>query len=209
MFLAHLYYTGDVVEQDVQQAHGFYVQAAEQENAFARRSYARFLLDRSIEQESDPRLVEWLEDLADGDDAEAMLLLGNLHARGVGTEQNFRRAVNWYKGAVKASPEDATIVNEVAWTLTVSNYQALKRARYARSIMDKLMEANDEARGRPEYLDTWAASYAANGDFDRAIELQEQALDVARDLQFDSVLEILSEHLAAFQDGQTITETAP
>jgi len=209
MFLAHLYYTGDVVEQDVQQAHGFYVQAAEQENAFARRSYARFLLDRSIEQESDPRLVEWLEDLADDDDAEAMLLLGNLHARGVGTEQNFRRAVNWYKGAVKASPGDATIVNEVAWTLTVSNYQSLKRTRYARTIMDTMMESNDDARARPEYLDTWAASYAANGDFDRAIELQEQALDVARDLQFDSVLEILSEHLAAFREGQTITETAP
>jgi TPR repeat protein len=209
IFLAHLYYSGDLVDQDLDAARDYYVQAAAQDNAFARRSYARFLLDRSIEQESDPRVFDWLEELASDDDAEAMLLLGNLHARGVGTEQNFRRAVNWYKDAVRTSPDDATIVNEVAWTLTVSNFEGLKRIRYARSIMDTMMEANEEARGRPEYLDTWAAAYAAAGDFDRAIELQQEALTAARNLEFDSVLEILEEHLQAFRDGQTITETAP
>ncbi|MEM8768342.1 MAG: tetratricopeptide repeat protein, partial [Pseudomonadota bacterium] len=116
MFLAHLYYTGDVVDQDLTEARNFYVQAAELDNDFAQRSYARFLLDRSAEQDPDPRVFDWLEALAGNDDSEAMLLLGNLHARGVGTEQNFRRAVNWYKDAVKASPTDASIVNEVAWT---------------------------------------------------------------------------------------------
>jgi len=209
MFLAHLNYTGDVVERDLATAGKYYVQAAELDNAFARRSYARFLLDRAVDQSADPRVVEWLEELAEEDDAEAMLLLGNLYARGVGTEQNFRRAVNWYKGAVKVSPEDATIVNEVAWTLTVSDQEALQRNRYARTIMDTMMGANEQARGRPEYLDTWAAAYAATGNFDRAIELQEQALEVAQELQFDSVMDILRDHLDAFRDGQTITEAAP
>ena len=209
MFLAHLYYTGDLVERDLDQARSFYVQAAELENDFARRSYARFLLDRSIDQEADPRAIDWLEELAESDDAEAMLLLGNLHARGVGTDQNFRRAVAWYKDAVKIAPEDASIVNEVAWTLTVSHFDDLKRTAYARDIMDTLMNANEAARGRPEYLDTWAAAYAANGDFERAIELQEQALAAAEALQFDGVMDILQTHLKAFQEGQTITETAP
>ena len=209
MFLAHLNYTGDVVDRDLIKARTYYAQASELDNPFARKSYARFLLDRSAEQEADPRILDWLAELAESDDAEAMLLLGNLHARGMSTEQNFRRAVNWYKGAVKASPEDATIVNEVAWTLTVSNFEDLKRTRYARTIMDTMMEANEEARKRPEYLDTWAASYAATGDFDRAIELQEQALTVAEEMQFDSVLDILREHLDAFREGQTIVETAP
>lgn len=209
MFLAHLYYTGDLVEKDLDRARAYYVQAAELGNAFARRSYARFLLDRSIEQEADPRIVHWLEELADDADPEAMLLLGNLYARGVGTKQSFRRAVSWYKHAVKTAPEDASIVNEVAWTLTVSNLKDLKRTGYARDIMDALMNANEAARARPEYLDTWAASHAANGDFERAIELQEQALAAARALEFESVMEILQTHLQAFRDGQTITETAP
>jgi TPR repeat protein len=209
MFLAHLYYTGDVVDQDLDLARSYYVQASELGNAFARRSYARFLLDRSIDQAPDPRAVEWLEELAEGDDAEAMLLLGNLHARGVGTTQNFRRAVSWYKDAVRTSPADASIVNEVAWTLTVSHFDELKRTEYARDIMDALMSANDAARGRPEYLDTWAASYAANGEFARAIELQEEALAAAEALEFEGVMDILQEHLQAFHAGQTITETAP
>lgn len=209
MFLAHLYYTGDLVERDLDQARAFYVQAAELENDFARRSYARFLLDRSIEQEGDPRIIDWLGELAEKDDAEAMLLLGNLHARGVGTSQNFRRAVGWYKDAVKTAPQDASIVNEVAWTLTVSHLDALKRIEYARDIMDTLMTTNEAARARPEYLDTWAAAYAANGDFDRAIELQQQAVAAAEALEFEGVMDILQTHLEAFQDGQTITETAP
>lgn len=209
IYLAHLYYTGDLVEQDLDQARGYYVIAAELDNDFAMRSYARFLLDRSIDQMPDPRAVAWLRELATEDDAEAMLLLGNFYARGVGTEQSFRKAVRWYKNAVRVAPEDASIVNEVAWTLTVSNLESLKRERYARSIMDTMMTANAEARVRPEYLDTWAAAYAANGDFHRAIELQEEALVTAEKMEFDGVLDILREHLHAFRAGQTITETAP
>ncbi|MFV2089807.1 MAG: hypothetical protein ACC642_04055, partial [Pseudomonadales bacterium] len=209
MFLAHLYYSGDMVDRDLAKARSYYVQAAELDNAFAQRSYARFLLDRSADQTSDPRVFAWLGKLADDDDPEAMLLLGNLHARGVGTRQNYRRAVSWYKGAVKLSPENATIVNEVAWTLTVSDQDGLQRTRYARNIMDTLMEANQEARKRPEYLDTWAASYAATGNFPRAIELQEEALTVAEEMNFDDVLEILREHLDAFHDQQIIIEAAP
>lgn len=209
LFLAHLYYTGDQVDKDLDQASLYYVKACALDNDFARRSYARFLLDRSIDQTPDPRTIDWLKALAADDDPEAMLLLGNLYARGVGTSQNFNRAVRWYKDAVSTAPEDASIVNEVAWTLTVSHLDALKRTRYARNIMNTMMAANEDARGRPEYLDTWAASWAANGDFARAIELQEEALAVAEELEFDSVMEILREHLAAFQGGQTITETAP
>ena len=97
----------------------------------------------------------------------------------------------------------------MAWTLTVSHLEDLKRTAYARDIMDTLMNGNEAARARPEYLDTWAAAYAANGDFERAIELQEQALAAAEALEFEGVMDVLQTHLDAFRDGQTITETAP
>jgi TPR repeat protein len=209
MFLAHLYYAGDSVDRDLDKARRYYVEAAELDNPFAQRSYARFLLDRSADQVSDPRALDWLENLADEDDPEAMLLLGNLHARGVGTRQNYRRAIGWYKGAVKIAPEDASIVNEIAWTLTVSDQDGLQRNRYARSIMDTLMDGNEDARKRPEYLDTWAASYAATGDFERAMELQQEALTLAQEMNFEDVLDILREHLEAFRDEKTIVEAAP
>jgi len=210
MFLGHLYYVGDVVKRDPAEARRYYVEASELDNPFARRAYARFLLDPSTDQAPDPRAAEWLEEVVKTEeDPESMVLLGNLYARGVGVPQNTRRAVSWFKDAVKTSPDDASIVNEVAWTLTVSDVSALKRERYALNIMDTLMKRDNVARRRPEYLDTWAAAHAANGDFERAVSLQEEALAVAESQDQTDVLDVLREHLEAFRDGKTITERAP
>ncbi|MFB3103582.1 MAG: hypothetical protein ACE1ZA_01530, partial [Pseudomonadales bacterium] len=122
---------------------------------------------------------------------------------------NFRKAFSWFKTAVKTSPENAGIVNEVAWTLTVSNLDGLKRTRYALKIMDTMMNSDEEAQQRPEDRDTWAAAYAANGDFGRAVTLQQQAVEAAETGNNDDVLDILREHLEAFQNGKSITEQAP
>ena len=74
--------------------------------------------------------------------------------------------------------------------------------------MDRLMNSSARARNQPEYLDTWAATYAASGDFEKALTLQEQAIDVANRDQTD-VIDILREHLELFKDGKTVTEKAP
>ena len=138
-----------------------------------------------------------------------MLLLGNLHARGVTSEQNLRAAYRWYRGAAKTAAMNADIVNEVAWTLTVSDLDDLRKARYALRIMSSLMNADDDARTRPEYLDTWAATHAANGDFGEAIRLQKLALVEAKNAERDDVLDILQEHLDLFIAGEQVIETAP
>jgi tetratricopeptide (TPR) repeat protein len=209
MYLAHLHYAGESVERDLDAARGYYVRAAELGNPLARRSYARFLLDRTAAQPGDPRALDWLEELADEGDAESMLLLGNLSARGVGTAASTRAAIRWFKRAVDAAPLDASIVNEIAWTLTVSEQLDLRRVDYAREIMDRLMNENAEARTRPEYLDTWAATYAASGDFERAVTLQEEAISVAEAGDFADVVDILRQHLARFHAGETISEAVP
>jgi TPR repeat protein len=209
LFLAHLHYAGEVTDKDLDTARAYYMRAAELGNPFAARSYARFLLDRSAGQAGDPRALEWLEALADQDDAEAMLLLGNLHARGVGTQRSVRAATRWYQRAVKTAPQEASIVNEVAWTLTVSDQPDLRRTEYALEIMDALMNSNSEARARPEYLDTWAATYAANGDFERAAALQQEAIEAATKDEFADMVDILRKHLELFQTGQTISEAVP
>jgi TPR repeat protein len=209
MFLAHLHYAGEVVEKDLEAARRHYVQAAEMGNPYAQKSYARFLLDRDAGQPGDPRAVQWLQQLADAGEPESMTLLGNLHARGIGTRTDVRKAVGWFRRAVKAAPEDPNIVNEIAWTLTVTDQEKLRRHGYARQIMDRMMEANSEARSRPEYLDTWAATYAANGNFEKAVQLQEQALTAATEAERDDVIDILRKHLEAFQSGKTISESVP
>jgi hypothetical protein len=75
--------------------------------------------------------------------------------------------------------------------------------------MDDLMKSDTDATTRPEYLDTWAAVHAARGNFEHAIELQQQAIAAATDQGRDDVMDILREHLELFKAGTTITEPAP
>jgi len=171
--------------------------------------YARFLFDPRNERTFNSSAYDWLTELAENDDPEAMLMLGNLHAKGLGVEQNLRRAISWFKSAVSTSEDNANIVNEVAWTLTVTNIPKLRQASYALQIMDRMMKSDEEARSNPAYLDTWAAAHAANGKFSDAIDLQKQALAAAKARQQDGDLEELNAHLKLFTEQGTITDPVP
>jgi TPR repeat protein len=207
LWLAHMYVDGTHVEVDHDQAEALFHAAAQTGSGRASLHYARFLLahDRPFPEEA----LTWLQEHADANDPEAMLLLGNLYAKGVGVSQSFRRALSWFKSAVGVSPDDANIVNEVAWTLAVTNLEKLRKPRYALEIMDHVMEADETARENPAYLDTWAAAHAATGDFQEAVKVQEQAVKAAVDQEQGDVIEVLKEHLDAFQRGETIVDPVP
>src|SRR5262249_56454382 len=80
LWLGHLHADGTRVEKNDDLAADYFVRAAEAGDDRARISYARFLLDRHESRPFDPRARAWLEDEAKQNDAEAMLLLGNLYA---------------------------------------------------------------------------------------------------------------------------------
>ncbi|MCY4343117.1 MAG: tetratricopeptide repeat protein [Gammaproteobacteria bacterium] len=208
-YLAHLHYAGNKVAKDRKQAEDYFVRAAALDNEAARLSYARYLMRER--RAGDSRTVAWLEETVEETaNPEAMLMLGNLHARGVATEQNLRIAQRWYRNAAKAAGADnAQIVNEVAWTLAVSDLTRLRRGRFANRIMTRMMESNDQARSQPEYLDTWAATYAATGNFPEAVRLQEMAVQEAVQADRDDVLDILQQHLDLFLNGKPVIEQVP
>ncbi len=212
-YLGHLHATGEHFPEDRNKAADHFIRASILGNPRATYAYARLLLTPENKLAPDQRIHEWLDKLADQEDAEAMVHLGNLHARGIGVEQaprkGTRSAFRWYRAAVKQNPDDPNIVNEVAWTLAVSDVDGLPQPRFARSIMDRLMTDNHDAGSRPEYLDTWAAIHAANGDFEEAITLQEKALSRAQELKREDVYDILKEHLDKFRAGEVIVERAP
>ena len=204
----HAYGSDDA--RDVALAERYFLRAAEGADGAgeARVQYARFLL--SGDREFDERAWRWLNEMADDENADAMVLIGYLYAKGRHVDRRLRRAKSWLKNAVKAAPGNAQVVNEVAWTLTVSPLAGLRDARYALKIMDRMMaDENNDARRVPAYLDTWAATFAANGDFDRAIAVQEEAIEQALERDDTADLEVLQEHLEAFRAGQLISEDVP
>lgn len=209
-YLAHLYYAGDGVERDTARAGVYFIRSAALSNAAARLGYARYLIREGSDTGGDGRAIQWLKELVEeNEDPQAMLLLGNLHARGIAARQSFRTAHRWYRHAARVAPNNADIVNEVAWTLTVSDLARLRKARYALKIMTHMMESDDQARTSPEFLDTWAATFAANGNFDEAVRLQQLALKEATDADREDVLGILKEHLDLFMAGKPVIEPAP
>lgn len=213
LYLGHLYNAGMDVKQNTATAEVFFSRAANLNNPQAIISYGRFLSGRDgINQEQkqdDKQIKKLLQSIADRGNAEAMIVLGNLYARGINGRSSNRRAIKWYKKAVRADTENGDIVNEVAWTLSVSDVDGLPRGKYAKRIMDKLMANVPEMRKRPEYLDTWAATHAAIGDFNQAIILQNEAIAEATSQQREDVLDILKDHLDKFKAGAVIKERAP
>ncbi len=211
LYLAHLYNVGQQVDADRAKAILYFEKAASLANPRATINYARFLIADAAKgnPEIETPIVDWLRKLTADDHAEAMIMLGNLYARGVTVRASTRKAIRWYKKAVKSAPDDPDIVNEVVWTLTVSDVAGLKRTRYAHRLMKRLIENNDDAVNRPEYLDTWAATHAATGDFKQATIIQDRAIQVATQQSREDVLTILQEHLDQFKAKQAITEVAP
>lgn len=210
LHLAYLHYAGEEVEQDRDAAEAYFVRAATLKNDAARLGYARYLMRERATPDRSGQAIAWLKEMVqETASPEAMLMLGSLHARGVATKQNFRTARKWYRDAAKAAPEQADIVNEVAWTLTVSDLKRLRQARFANRIMTRLMQQDQAAQSKPEYLDTWAATYAATGNFREAVRVQELALQEAVDTDRKDVLDILQQHLDLFLAGKPVIEQVP
>ena len=209
LYLGQLYNSGsNSVQRNISQANQYFKKAATLGDEAAAIMYGRFLVNQRDTELESGNIVTWLKEHASKENAEAMVILGNLYATGTEVKPSNNAAIRWYKKAVRQDEEDSDIVNEVAWTLTVSDIKGLKRPKYAKKIMDRLMNSSARARSQPEYLDTWAATYAASGDFEKALTLQEQAIDVANRDRID-VIDILREHLELFRDGKTVTEKAP
>ena len=56
-------------------------------------------------------------------------------------------------------------------------------------------------------LDTLAAAYAENGDFDRAVEASRRALELLTTREVpEEALELFRSHLASFEAGQPVRE---
>lgn len=208
---------------DYDRSEEYYRRAASLDNGDAKIHYARFLMREEVDKAFTDQAYRWLTRLANnggpcgepqGLCAQAKVQLGNLFAKGLHVRKSYRKARSWFRAAVAASPEHAEVVNDVAWTLTVSNLERLRDERYALKIMDHVMTRNEHARAIPAYIDTWAAAYAANGDFERAIELQREALNEAlngasAERIDEDTIEILRQHLQDFEAGRTITEAIP
>lgn len=193
-------------------------EAAELGNKRAKLAYCRLRQKQNNGVNFDQQAWRWLKELIDSSPskaaanedkvlaAEAMLLLGWAKARGLAVKKNFKIAKQWWRRASQSTKEPR-IINEVAYLFAAIEEPELRDAKIALQLMDKLMNFHPTAQNNYAYLDTWAAAYAANNQFQRAIYIQQSAITAAMASNSPD-LNILKGHLEAFQQGELIYDAA-
>ena len=198
-----------LMSQAPEDAINYLKQAAELGGHRHKLTYVRVLVHPPHEQLLSAEAFGWVQQLAKDENQDAMVLLATIHAKGLYNDKmSIRQARRWYRRSVEVEPTDGQNVNEVAWVLATTHLKRLRNPTLAIKYMDNLMATNTKARTSPAFIDTWAAAYAAAGDFRRAIELQEEAVALADQTQSE-VKQILELHLRNYRDRKALTEQVP
>ena len=85
--------------------------------------------------------------------------------------------------------------NNLAWIYATAPDETLRQPAEAIALAERVCRSIDPADPMyPAYLDTLAASYAAAGRFDMAVETIEKAIELARSRGRDALLPELDKH---------------
>lgn len=119
---------------------------------------------------------------------------------------NYAKAVTDYEQAMRLDPKDAEAYNNLAWIEATCPEQ---RYRDGKKALANAKQADLLTQGKNwDYLDTLAAAYAENGDFQKAMEWQEKATDMcAKDKQAtEKDKQECRSHMASYKQGKPYHE---
>jgi len=223
--LGLIYLTGDGVPKDDPEAMKWLRMAADQDNPVGERYLAEMYFKGRGAPADNMEAAKWLRMSADQGDAQSEHNLAALYTQGLGVPKNMKEAANWMRKAADQNLADAQYALGIFYeTGQGVNEDPIEAATWYRKAVDQdyvpamnslaLLMANSinttvrntqaavelaqkavAARGNPDYLDTLAAAYFANGQTDVAIETEEKAL--AKDPENDSYKKALGKYLGA------------
>jgi tetratricopeptide (TPR) repeat protein len=102
-----------------------------------------------------------------------------------------------WRQALRKEPDNLQALNDTAWLLSTSSDASLRNGSEAVSLAGHAVQITS---GRePAILGTLAASYAESGDFDKAIETEQHAADLATQQGNTRLAATLSDRLMLFQ----------
>ncbi|MCX7665625.1 MAG: tetratricopeptide repeat protein [Gemmataceae bacterium] len=84
------------------------------------------------------------------------------------------KAISDLKSALKLDPDHQVTLNDLAWTLATSPIDKIRDKKLAVEYAERVCQLTDYKNG--VYLDTLAAAYAENDEFDKAVEYQKKAM---------------------------------
>lgn len=160
---------------------------------------AQFELGRSLVYGQGCKLdkakgVEWLTRSAHSGWSEAKQLLATVASR-VNTLESHQKAISFLDGVEDMS---ATTRINYAWMLATSPFEEIANPEKSLEIIDDIPRKS--FKDNITLYEIRAAAYAAIGDFEEAVDLQEEALEEAEDRDAD--IELILAHLASYKNNQ-------
>lgn len=116
------------------------------------------------------------------------------------TMRDYRAALDAFRRAHQLQPESREIANSLAWHLATVPDAALRDP--AESVRLAEIACADRATTPPGWLDTLAAAYAANNQFDNALRTAEAALAAARAANDDKLTSAVTARLEQYRQGK-------
>jgi TPR repeat protein len=223
--LGVIYLTGDGVAKDDTEAVKWLRKAADQDSPLAERYLAEMYFKGRGVPADDEEAAKWLRMAAEQNDAQSQYNLAVLYTQGRGVPRNMKDAVNWMRKAAEQNlaagemgmgvaygngdglppdPVEAAkwyqkavdqnyvpAMNNLALLLATTNNAKVRDPKQAIVLAMKAVAAGKN----PDYLDTLAAAYFADGQTDKAVEMEEKAL--ARDPENDSYKKAYAKYQAS------------
>jgi membrane associated rhomboid family serine protease len=135
---------------------------------------------------------------ADKGEPRAQAELAGAYDTGSGVDKDPAQAVAWYRKA--ADQGDALAQNNLAWMLVTSSDPAVRNPKEALAYAQKAVSSPDGAKSHA-FLDTLAAAQFANGNCERALKTQQDALAAAPEKGREELQQRLETYRAAVKNS--------
>ena len=139
------------------------------------------------------QMLERPQDSFRGDDYAQLLRIQGDAFLGMGDHYN---AIKTYKKAMEIIPDDPGLLNNYAWVLATSPIDLFRDGELALELAQKAAEKTDFKLSY--ILSTLGAAYAENGDFEKALEYAEKAVEIA-EKEKEERLEDLKKEVESFK----------
>lgn len=165
------------------------------------------LNDNVLPPTSNPR---WLLERASNEQSNVIThaQLAIVYANGFVGNIDIEKGTDYLKNAAQQGfPLDT---NNIAWFLSTLDNNPFTTQEYALSLAQRVVDDPEHAKN-PIYVDTLAASFAANGMFSDAIETQERAMQLLLESEFNERFmqrrkAEFESRLALYKNGEALVE---
>jgi tetratricopeptide (TPR) repeat protein len=109
-----------------------------------------------------------------------------------------------WRQALRKDPDNVQVLNESAWVLATTTDRTLRNGTEAVALAE---HAAQLTQGRePAVLGTLAAAYAETGSYDRAIDLEQKAADLATRQGNTQLAGMLTQRLTLFEKKMPVRQ---